>query len=697
VSSAKEEGTTMRRVLVVLSLVACAAAVSADLPLKQVVLFSSGVGYFDRQGFVTGDEEIPLTFRTEQINDLLKSLVLQDYDGGRIAPVTYAPQEPLGRTLSSFAVDISDNPSLSQLLDRMRGIPIEVKADRTYTGTVVGVETQQKTSGESILAFQVINLLTAEGLVQVPIWHVKSLRVTDAKVDADLKKALGVLAQSHDVSKRPVTLSFRGQGKRRVGAGYLLETPIWKTSYRLVVLDDRLQLQGWAIVENTTDDDWANVDLTLVSGRPISFIQDLYQPLYLSRPVIAPSVTPAARPRAFEGAVEAYDEAEMALAGPKGDAGAARPERARRAGGAGGMGAGMGMPGGMVATPPAAPPMLGEALNLMMADALPQAMAAGEKAGELFKYAIDQPVTIERQKSAMIPIVNAATEGEQVSVYNAGTDPRHPQNGLKLKNTTGLHLMGGPVTVFDGGIYAGDALIEDVSPEAERLLTYAVDLDVEMDRKEDWAGADVLSVKILRGIVVTTRKQRRETLYTARSISAHDKTLLIEHPYQEDWTLVQPEKPEERTRAVHRFRVPLEATGKAELKVLEEQPIAESVQLSDADADQVALLLQTDKLSEPVKQALLQVAQWKVELAETQAEIAQRDARLKEITDEQKRIRDNMGQLSRDSDLYRRYVTKLDTQETEFEKLQGEIEDLREKEQQQLKQINDYIAELNVE
>ncbi len=679
----------------VLTLIVCSLSHAADLPLEQVVLFSSGVGYFQRQGQVDGDAEVELTFRTEQIPDLLKSLVVQDLGGGTVAPVTYAPQEPIERTLSSFAVDISDNPTLSMLLNRLRGVTAEVKSDQVRSGVIVGVETQQKSVGDSILEFEVINLLTDDGLMEVPIWQLKSLQITDASVSTDLRKALGVLAQSRDVSKRPVTLSFRGNGKRNVSAGYLLETPVWKTSYRLVVLDDRLQLQGWAIVENTTDDDWSSVGLTLVSGRPISFVQDLYEPLYLPRPVVPPSVAASPRPRLYERDLDQYAEGEAAPAEEKVGRDLAR--RAAPGGMGGGMG-GAGMPGMAPAmAAPAPPPATGEALNLLMAATMPAAMAAGEKAGELFKYAIDQPVTIGRQKSAMIPIVNSAAEGEKVSVFSAATDPKFPYNGLKLKNTTGLHLMGGPVTVFDGGIYAGDALVEDVAPGDERLLTYAVDLDVEVEQQQKTHGVEILSVKVSHGVLIVTRKNRRETQYTAKSVSAEPKALLIEHPFASDWKLIEPEKPEERTRSVYRFRVPLEPKAKAELKVTEEQPVAESIALTDADADQVALFVRMDKVSDAAKQALQKLVQMKAELADTQRQITEREARLKEIGEEQDRIRKNMEQLSRDADLYKRYVEKFDQQETEFEKLQGEVKDLKTKEATQLKAVQDYIEGLNVE
>ena len=671
----------------VLLVAIASTAVAADLPLRQVVLFSSGVGYFQREGVVEGNATVQLAFRTEQINDLLKSLVLMDRDGGKIAPVTYAPQEPLARTLASFEVDISDNPSLTQLLDRLRGSSVEVVADTTLTGTVVGMEQQQKSAEEGTVTFDVLNLLTEAGLQQVPIWHIKSLKLTDAKVSGDLRKALAALDASRDTDTRPVTLSFTGNGERHVMAGYLLETPVWKTSYRLVQEKEGLFLQGWAIVENTTDDDWQNVQLALIAGRPISFIQDLYQPLYVQRPVVAPPVQAAPRPQVYGKAVErarraAGEEAETAAD----RATAAPPAPAMAPGGMGGFGGGMG--GGAMA---------GTMALTGLAEAGVAAMAQAEQVGELFQYAVDQPVTIARQQSAMIPIVNMAIEGEKVSVYNANVHAEFPLNGLKLKNSTGLHLMGGPVTVFDGGVYAGDALIKDIPPGDERLLTYAMDQAVEVEAKPEGGPQEIVALKVSRGVLVVTTKQRMTTTYTANSVAKEPRALIIEHPIKPDWNLIEPAQPEERTQDVYRFRVKLAPGATEKLTVIEEQPGTQQVALTEADLGAIVVYLETPKISEALKASLQQIVDMKTAIADLSRQRAEKEARLKEIGAEQERIRKNMEQLDHENELYKRYVEKFTTQETEYEQLQGEIKTLQQHEDEQQKALEQFILNLNVE
>jgi hypothetical protein len=668
------------------------AALAADLPLSRVVMFSSGVGYFERGGAVEGTQQIQLSFKTEQINDLLKSLVLQDFDGGKIAPVIYAPREPLTRTLQSFGVDLSEDKSLADLLRTLRGAKVAIVADGEMQGQIVGVEKQQRTSGKDVVTFDVVNVLTQAGLQQVPIWHIKSLRLLDDKLGGDLMKALGVLNASHDSGKRPVTLTFAGQGKRRVRVGYLLETPVWKTSYRLVADEKGLFLQGWAIVENTTDDDWQNVKLSLVSGRPISFIQDLYQPLYVPRPVVAPSVIGSPPPQTYEGNMQAPTPPMATTAAPgagaralpKAAARAARRDEAER----------MELPEGVAAGDAVAY----EPQNALVIRGAQEAVTAqGEQVGELFQYAIDQPVSIARQRSAMIPIINKDIEGTKVSVYNQAVNAKFPLNGMKLKNSTALHLMGGPITVFDGGVYGGDALITDIAPGDERLITYAVDLGVEVAPKADDGTEEITALKIERGVLLLTKKQRTEVTYTAKNVTAEMRTLLIEHPIRDGWDLVAPAKADETTRNAYRFKLEIAPKDTAKLTVVEEHPEVETVALVDGDLDSIGLYMKSTRISESVKAALAKVVDMRGKLADLQSQRTEREARLKEIGDEQDRIRKNMAQLDRTNELYKTYVEKLTAQETEFEKLQGEIKKINADEKAQKNQINTYLEGLNVE
>ena len=524
----------------------------AALPLAQVILYSSGVGYFQRDGQVDGRTELELRFKTEDINDLLKSLVVQDRDGGRVTGVTYGSRDPITKILKSFSIDLTSNPTLGQLLGQVRGERVEVSIPAAVTGIIVGVETKVQPAGEDkVVQVEYLNLLTDEGLRSVPLGQVQRIKLKNERLDAELRQALAVLAAGHDTQKKTVTIGFDGQGKRRVRVAYIVETPVWKTSYRLVLDDkDRPFLQGWAIVENMTDDDWKDVQISLVSGRPISFVMDLYQPLYASRPVVVPELFAGLRPQVYG---EAMEKAPVPPARRRchtdGDAGARPPDDA---------------PGAMMeAAPPMATPEAAR-LGVNIQEGV-TAAAWGAQAGELFEYAIKASVSLERQKSAMLPILSQAVEGQKVSIYNPAVQPKHPLNGFRLKNTTPLHLMQGPITVFDAGAYAGDARIEDLAPSQERLLSYALDLKTECEVLPRGGQQDLITVKLRKGTLIATRKAAEAVDYTVRNRDRKPKVVLVEHPFHPDWKLTEPTKAPERSRDVYRFPVEVAADTSATL------------------------------------------------------------------------------------------------------------------------------------
>ena len=425
------------------------ADLSSDVPLERVVLFNSGVGFFDRQGSVKGDAQIELKFNVEDINDLLKSMVLQDMGGGHISAVTYGSKDPITKTLKTFAIDLTSNPTLGQILNQVRGERVELDAANPITGVILGVETKKREIGKDRQTIDVdmLNLLTDAGLRSVPLDNIGTIRLLNEKLDKEFRQALKVLALGHDTDKKTVTLNFLGDGKRDVRVGYIQQAPIWKTSYRLVLKEDAAPfLQGWAIVENTTEEDWNKVALTLVSGRPISFIMNLYDPLYVQRPVVEPELYASLRPQTYSQDLAAADKDFRAAGGaPQAPAAAAAPPLALRKAAAVQQNRALLADGAEAAKERAA-------FNMQQGV---QSLSQATNVGELFQYEIATPVTLPRQESAMLPIVNESVKGSKLSIYNQQVQPKHPLNGLRLTNSTDLHLMQGPITVFDGGSVCG--------------------------------------------------------------------------------------------------------------------------------------------------------------------------------------------------------------------------------------------------
>jgi len=286
----------------------------ATVPLSGLVLFTSGVGYFQHDGTVDGNAKMELTFSSSQINDLLKSLVLRDLDGGTISSVTYSSRDPITRTLKGFSIDLTSSPTLASLLTQTRGEAIEVTmtGGNKVTGAIISVEAREATAGsKGDFAGDFLNLSTDTGITSVALIDVQGIRFLRKEVQDDLAQALQVLSTSHGIEKKKLVLHFAGTGKRRVRIGYILESPVWKTSYRLVLGDTGQHLlQGWALVENTSDTDWKSVGLSLVSGRPITFTMDLYQPLYVQRPVVQLELYQSLLPRTNQMAMDEQASAE---------------------------------------------------------------------------------------------------------------------------------------------------------------------------------------------------------------------------------------------------------------------------------------------------------------------------------------------------------------------------------------------------
>ena len=656
------------------------AATQVSLPLSEVVLYSSGVGYFQRDGSIDGRGEVELRFKVDSINDLLKSMVVQDFDGGQVVAVTYDSRDPVTKTLKSFAVDLTSNPGLGQLLGQIRGERIEVAAPNPVRGLIVGVEKKREKVGEKEIAeVEYLNLLTADGLRSMPLGQVQRIQIANEQLGAELRQALEVLASSHDLQKKTVKLEFDGKGHRRVRVGYIAETPVWKTSYRLSLSETKRPfLQGWAIVENTTDEDWENVKLSLISGRPISFKMDLYEPLYVKRPVVVSELYESLRPQVYE----------QAIAEPS--AKPAEPEEVRQSlGTLGRMAAKRLMPS------PAPPPAL-RAAGVELEQGVTSAAQAME-AGELFEYAISTPLSLARQKSALLPIVNEEIEGSKVSIFNERVHAKYPLNGFRLKNSTALHLMQGPVTVFDGGIYAGDARIEDLPPGQERIISHALDLKTEVVPQATPEKEEVVAASLRKGTLLVTRKSVEEKTYQVRNRDQKSKVVLIEHPLRSDWRLVEPGEPAERTRDAYRFKISIDAGSGAQLRVREEKQTQQTVRLIDSGSETIGYYLQAKQVNPKVKEALQKVVTLRDRLDQTAASRGRLDQRIKDITQEQTRLRENMARLAQNSELYNRYVSKLDQQETEIEKLRKEIETLKATEDRQKRELNDYLLGLDLD
>lgn len=683
----------MRRASAALLAIAacCPAADPADLPVSAVTLFSSGVGCFEHAGTVQGDATAELRFRTGQINDVLKSLVLQDLDGGSIGAVGYPSQDPLDKTLKSFQVDLSGNPALAQLLNQLRGARVAVQIlDASLDGTVLGCESRTRVlpqNGGSETVWT-LNLLTDGAIRPLALADVRSVKPADPALAAELGKALAAFASARDQDKKPVSLSFRGQGARKVRLSYVAESPVWKASYRLLLGKDlkATNLLGWAIVENPTESDWNDVRLTLVSGRPISFVQNLYSPLYASRPEVAMDLQPGLRPVAYGGGLrEQQEERKVAAVGDRAGNMAMKARALAPAAPAPAM--------AMVAD--AAAGVADKPFDAMASMRIATESAAA--VGELFTYTVGK-VSIPRQRSAMIPIIGGPLQCERVSIYNRAVQVRNPLAGARLTNSTGNSLAAGPVTVYDDGTYAGDAQLTQLPPGQVRLVSFAVDQRLVVDSEREREEEVRTLVKIVRGAIEIQVASFQGRTYAADNQGDVDKQLVIEHPRAGgEWKLVDTAAPLETTDGLYRFKVAVPAQKKVEFAVTERWVHSEAIGLIDAGSDQIALWLNSKDLKPALKEALGKIRVLSDQVGNASRAREEAQAQIRGIAEDQERIRRNVGTVDRNSDYAKRLMTKLNDQETKLDQLRAQDENLRADIEAKRKALADFVNALSVE
>lgn len=677
------------------------------LPLKRVILYSNGVAYFERRGKVSGKAEINLAFKQSQVDDVLKSLVVLDLGKGRIGAVSYNSSAPPAARLNEIpfsieaATDDSATGGLAGVLKQLQGAKISVTtATRTASGSILTIGERQVAAGsgedktKSPIKTHTLILTSEAGELQsFDLNDVRGIKLLDEGAKADLTQFAEVSASARRRDAKTITVTSEGEAEREMVVSYTVAAPIWKTTYR-VVLDQTGKpfFQGWAIVDNVSEEDWTDVALSMVSGTPVSFIQPIQKPLYRYRPVIP-------IPEDLNVDPQVHDDSEaLRLA-------EAEPARGAVAVSAGVLGGVPGrMAGGVPPPPPPKPAPINNAqvqslqLNgrnvdvfanstgfarpeTSVSDALTsgtsgvEAAAQGAEVGELFEYRIEQPVTVRKDRSALIPILQTKMEGERVSLFNEATRKDRPMNGVRLKNTSKLTLEGGALTVLDGDAYAGEALIERLKPEEQRFISFGLDLGTLVTTKFKSERRPVFLVRAHDGIFETHYSLAETKTYTVINQTDKERVLYIEHPQRTGWKLAEGIKPTSQTLNYYRFRVELKPGARVEFPVSETQTLMDSYQLSNLSTRDVELFISNRYIDAATRAELDKLIEIQVRIGRVEGRIEALENEAEEIDEDQKRLRENIKSLKDTADakqLIARYIAKADQQETRLEQINRE-------------------------
>ena len=578
-----------------------------NLPVRKVVLYKNGVGYFEHTGSVTGNQRVAIDFTSSQLNDVLQSLTVLDQGGGRISGVNYNSTTPLSEQLKSLSLGMTDDPTSTELFQALRGQRVEVTGapGGTITGRLLSIESRTETvpgsdADKTIDRFY-LSLITTSGAARViELTLTLSVRPLDTNLQGQLDRYLELLSTTHSTGLRHLTLDALGQGQRELRVSYISEVPVWKSTYRIVfplTPNGNAILQGWAVVDNTVGADWDNVQLSLVAGAPQSFIQPLSQPIYTKRIEIPIATEAQLTPQTHEAGEEALKsiqvQAEMMnnqltaptritqmaakmSAPPTATSGAAGKEVAGSAGGIGfGEGRGQGSWGSVAV--------------IRASSAYKEGDVTTNAFDDFFEYALTHPVTIHKNESAMVPILQQELPAEHVTLWSAQSPT--PLRAVWLENTSKLTLDSGSFSIFESGEFAGEGLLDPIHPGEKRLLSYAADQAVKVKESSRDNQFTVHHVAIHQGAVFETHLDTASSTYTATNSADLDRVVLIEHRRgNNEWSLDGDLKAAETTPNLYRFKLPVPAHSAVTLQVREHGPDKISVVLNPY-YDQTSYLL----------------------------------------------------------------------------------------------------------
>jgi hypothetical protein len=774
----------------------------ANLPVRRVILYKSGVGYFEHVGRVDGDQTVQIDFTSGQLNDVLQSLTVLDLNGGRVAGVDYNSEAPLSERLGTLRLPLDEKTNISGFLDALRGARLEIRnGTGVFSGRLLSVERKTRVSGGTTLEVDLATLVSDSGEVRsIEITPAVTVRLAEPGLTGEVSRYLGLLSSVREQDLRRLTIATAGAGDRQLYVSYISEVPVWKTTYRIVMPSkpgEQPLLQGWAIVDNTVGEDWDNIELSLVAGAPQSFIEQLSQPYYARRPVVAVPETAQLAPQTHESAMEgglaalagtimdpqgaAITGAQVKVYSARGDlvASATTDNQGRYGvgnlpaanyrievsspgfrtaaiqglalnrgseyaqnvrlevgamsesiivnatanelntetatvgspnvgnGGELGVGRGMGngigsgraygMGGGMPIAGAGAPPpaMLNDARAAM------EAAASGSELGDLFEYKLKDRVTIRKNESALVPIVQAHVEAEKVSLWNAGLNSPRPLRALWLTNSSPLTLDGGSFTILEKEAFAGEGLTDPIKPGEKRLLSYAADLGVRVAVKSDQTPERVTHVHIAHGTMIQTSELRQETTYTVRDDDTTPRVVLVEHPMRPGWTIAEGgAKPAETASGAYRFRVNVAPKSAATLAVLESNPLESTFALTNITDDQIKLFVQQKSITPEVEAAFRKILEQKNRVDDLNTQISDRDDEKQAIYDDQQRLRENLKALTGGAEeraLMQRYTQQLADQETRLDALKKESADLEAKHDAAQAELDKMIEDLSLD
>ena len=665
----------------------------SDLPVRKVVLYKNGVGYFEHAGTVNGNQRATIDFTSSQLNDVLQSLTALDSRGGKVSAVSYNSTTPIEQQLNSLSLGLKDFPATLDVYHALRGQRVEVTgAGAPIAGRLVNIEYRKQTdkNGTSSEDHYFLIVESDSGALRTAeISDAVSVRMVDPSLQKQFASYLEIIGSGQNQQGRHLTLEDRGEGERQLQVSYISEVPVWKSTYRIVFPRDpngSATLQGWAVVDNTVGVDWNNVQLSLVAGAPQSFIQPLSQPLYTHRPIIPIATVAQNAPTTHEAAETVTVNSEMMnnkLTAPARIPRSMQMVKEKEApssnfgvAGMEGMGGGAGYGGGVYRA----------------SDAIQQGDVSTNAFDDFFEYAISQPVTIHKNESAMVPILQEELPANHVTLWS-DKEPR-PLRAIWLENKSKLTFDSGSFSIFENGEFAGEGLLDPIHPGEKRLLSYAVDQAVKV-RLEGLNDTRTLRhIAVHDGVMVETTSELTENTYTIANAADEQRAVVIEHTRRADAELESDTKPEETTATAYRFKVGVEPRQTAKLQVKERANLRETVEIGTQLENDSEFLITVSKYSPALEEKLRPAMEAEAALNALKEKLEENEQKQTKLTEDETRDRENVTAL-KGNDAAKRFVEELNQAEDDLQAARKEQADLEKQRDAAQEKLNEIIGKLS--
>jgi hypothetical protein len=622
-----------------------------NLPITRMTLYKHGVGFFERRATLSGGK-VELSFRVEEMNDLLKSLTVIDWGGGQVLGTEYATPQSREERLTGCSIRLDDDRSFRDLLVSLRGRHVRLLLDQEQemTGTLVGLD--ELPERQPVTASLVSLLLEDTTQVKtVGLGRVQGVEILDERGAGDLRFFLQTTLAQDEHGQVTIRLTT---GDHDLSVSYIAPAPTWRVSYRLVADADAddgpiALLQGWGIFDNRLEEDLEDISLSLVAGMPISFVYDLYKPFMPERPVVKEEERVAAAPVEYAAAEASFGVAEAPLGEP------------------------------VMKSVPAPPHRRAISPDAMQRVAPPT--TEGESLGELFQYVIGTPVTVGRGQSAMVPIVSSQMGYRKDLLYNGTKMPVHPVATLRLANATGLTLERGPVTVIEGGVYVGEAVLPFTGVGGELAIPYAVELGVKV-REDGGFSRQIQGLQIREAFLHLEEWDIRWREYQLNNSTEQAVVVLVEHPRSSEYDLFETPEPKERTDEHVRFEVRVPARAETKLRLQERRLVRRREEVRKQSYQGLQRYLKQGVLDRKIYDSVVELLGLWDQIAEYEKRLQEIGKERQKVYEAQQQIQGNMGTLGttgKEGVLRARYVEQLGASEDELKALDGQDADVKAK------------------